>query len=40
MEIGRIHLKDFKNYEDQEIIFDQPLSIIRGDNRSGKTSLA
>ena len=40
MRITSLNLKDFRIYEDAEIVFDQPLSIIRGANHAGKSSLA
>lgn len=40
MNIESIHLKDFGLMEDTEVQFDQPLSIVGGDNAQGKTTLA
>jgi hypothetical protein len=40
MRIGTIRLQDFGPYEDAEVVFDQPLSLLRGDNAKGKTKLA
>ena len=40
MKIGRLEIKQFKCYEDEEILFNEPLSIIRGSNTGGKTSIA
>lgn len=37
MKIGRLMLKDFGPYEESEVVFDQPLSVFRGDNAQGKT---
>ena len=40
MRIARVALKDFGPYSDVEVLFDQPLSIVRALNASGKTKLA
>jgi DNA repair exonuclease SbcCD ATPase subunit len=40
MKIASIALHDFGPYEEAEVQFDQPLSIIGGDNAQGKTTLA
>ena len=40
MRIARIALKDFKYYQEQEVLLDQPLSVCKGPNAEGKTSLA
>ena len=40
MKIASIAIKDFRVYESAAITFDQPLSLFRGLNHSGKTSLA
>ena len=40
MKLGTLSLKDFGPYQEQEIAFDQPLSIIGGNNASGKTTIA
>lgn len=39
MKIASIALKDFRAYENAEVQFDQPLSIVRGPNHAGKSSL-
>jgi tetratricopeptide (TPR) repeat protein len=40
MKLGRMHLQNFGPYEDCEVIFDEPLSILRSlDNAQGKTKL-
>jgi DNA repair exonuclease SbcCD ATPase subunit len=39
MKITSISVKDFRSYEQAEIAFSQPLTIIRAPNGSGKTSL-
>ena len=40
MKIGNLHLVNFGPYEDVEIVFDQPLSIVKADNAAGKSKLA
>ena len=40
MKIAAVALKNFRAYEDAEVSFDEPLSIVRGANHSGKSSLA
>lgn len=40
MRIAKVTLKDFRLFENAEIVLDQPLSIIRGHNHSGKSSIA
>ena len=40
MKIANLKLKDFRSYETAEIQFNEPLSIIKGANHSGKTSIA
>jgi DNA repair exonuclease SbcCD ATPase subunit len=40
MRITKISLKDFRVYESETVTLDQPLSLFRGLNHSGKTSLA
>lgn len=40
MKLETLQLKDFGPYEEQEIAFDQPLSIIGGQNAAGKTTIA
>ena len=39
MHIRKITLKDFRNYENQEIIFDEKQNIIYGNNAQGKTNI-
>lgn len=40
MKISRISLKDFRIYEQETVAFSDPLSVFKGANHSGKTSLA
>ena len=40
MKLARIALTNFGPYEEQEIVFDQPLSIVSGQNAAGKTTIA
>ena len=39
MYIKKITLTDFRNYENQEIVFDKNLNIIYGNNAQGKTNI-
>ena len=39
MTIEKIRLTNFRNYEQQEIEFDQGINIIYGDNAQGKTNV-
>ena len=39
MKINKIRLRNFRNYEDVEVKFDDKLNIIIGDNAQGKTNL-
>ena len=39
MVIERLELKDFRNYEKLDIIFDRYTNIIYGDNAQGKTNI-
>ena len=39
MEIQKIKLLNFRNYENVEISFDEHLNILYGKNGSGKTNL-
>ncbi|MBQ6622242.1 MAG: DNA replication/repair protein RecF [Mogibacterium sp.] len=39
MEVKRIRLKNFRNYEDLELSFDSSRNIIIGENAQGKTNL-
>ena len=39
MKINKIRLRNFRNYEDVEVKFDEKLNIIIGDNAQGKTNL-
>lgn len=39
MEIKRLHLKNFRNYKEEEIFFSQGISLIYGDNAQGKTNI-
>lgn len=40
MRVSKLQLTDFRIYQLAEVVFDQPLAIIRGANHQGKTSLA
>jgi DNA repair exonuclease SbcCD ATPase subunit len=40
VKINNISLSNFRIYESETVTFDQPLSVIKGGNHSGKTSLA
>jgi DNA replication and repair protein RecF len=37
--LNRLHLRHFRNYRDQEIIFSAPKTILLGDNAQGKSNL-
>lgn len=39
MEIKRLHLKNFRNYKDEEIVFSKNTSVIYGENAQGKTNI-
>ena len=39
MHIRKITLTNFRNYENQEIVFDEKLNIIYGNNAQGKTNI-
>jgi len=39
MYIKKIILKDFRNYEEEELIFDENVNLILGNNAQGKTNL-
>jgi|ASRK01.1.fsa_nt_gi DNA replication and repair protein RecF len=39
MIIKQMHLKNFRNYEDCSVIFDEKMNIIHGDNAQGKTNI-
>ena len=39
MYIEKIKLKNFRNYEEQEIEFNKNINIIFGDNAQGKTNI-
>ncbi|MDD4564442.1 MAG: DNA replication/repair protein RecF [Eubacteriales bacterium] len=39
MYLKKIELKNFRNYEKQEILFDEKINIITGKNAQGKTNL-
>lgn len=39
MYLTKIELKNFRNYEEQEILFDKKVNIITGKNAQGKTNL-
>lgn len=39
MEVRRLELKDFRNYEHQQVSFDPQLNLIAGMNGQGKTNL-
>lgn len=40
MKLARLVLKDFGIYEEQEIIFNEPMAILRGLNAQGKSQVA
>ena len=40
MKIAKISLKDFRIYDQETVTFSEPLSVFKGQNHSGKTSLA
>lgn len=37
--LNRLHLRHFRNYQEQEIIFSAPKTILLGDNAQGKSNL-
>ncbi len=39
MYLNRLHLRHFRNYREQEIIFSAPKTILLGDNAQGKSNL-
>ena len=39
MYISKIKLKNFRNYEEQEINFNKNINILYGDNAQGKTNI-
>ncbi|NLY19361.1 MAG: DNA replication/repair protein RecF [Clostridiaceae bacterium] len=39
MEIKRLHLKNFRNYKEEDICFSRGISLIYGDNAQGKTNI-
>ena len=39
MYLNRLHLRNFRNYREQEIIFSAPKTILLGDNAQGKSNL-
>ena len=39
MYLNRLHLRNFRNYQEQEIIFSAPKTILLGDNAQGKSNL-
>lgn len=39
MEIQWLHLKNFRNYKDQEIFFSQGINVFQGQNGQGKTNV-
>ncbi len=39
MYLNRLHLRNFRNYHEQEIIFSAPKTILLGDNAQGKSNL-
>ena len=39
MYIKKLLLNNFRNYENQEIEFDENINIIYGDNAQGKTNI-
>lgn len=39
MKLKKLKIKNFRNYKDQELNFDQNLNIFLGDNAQGKTNL-
>ncbi len=39
MKINHIRIKNFKGFEDKEFSFDPHMSVLIGDNASGKTSV-
>ena len=39
MYINLLEVKNFRNYEEESVVFDQKINVIRGDNGQGKTNL-
>lgn len=39
MKIKRLHLKNFRNYKEENIFFSKGISLIYGDNAQGKTNI-
>lgn len=39
MYLNRLHLRNFRNYREQEIVFSAPKTILLGDNAQGKSNL-
>ena len=39
MNVKRIKLNNFRNYEEQEILLDKNINIIYGNNGEGKTNI-
>ncbi|WP_310486886.1 DNA replication/repair protein RecF [Chamaesiphon sp. VAR_69_metabat_338] len=39
MYLNRLHLRHFRNYREQEVIFSAPKTILLGDNAQGKSNL-
>ena len=39
MKINHIRIQNFKGFEDKEFSFDPHMSVLIGDNASGKTSV-
>jgi DNA replication and repair protein RecF len=37
--LNRLHLRNFRNYQEQEIVFSAPKTILLGDNAQGKSNL-
>jgi DNA replication and repair protein RecF len=37
--LNRLHLRNFRNYREQEIVFSAPKTILLGDNAQGKSNL-
>jgi DNA replication and repair protein RecF len=37
--LNRLHLRHFRNYREQEVIFTEPKTILLGDNAQGKSNL-
>ncbi len=39
MYISKIHIKNFRNFKDNEILFNEGLNVIIGHNNAGKSNL-